>query len=297
MIDFLPKRDIIETIFPSLSAPASRNSGVSGAWSIYSTLLTAAANTFPFILCGAYVMESLQLVIDDVVTSAQLNIQVSIGAAGSEVPIAESHGGLLLSPCVIASGSITGLTGRTHFFEPVRIPSNVKIAYRASSSAAKLINTAVYIFGYDARYFAQPLKAAEELRYIRGLCSPTKGATVWPSPGATAVSTPAGATWVYGAAVQFIASAASPLLITGLFGSATTASNSSQAQIGIGAPGAEQWMSKVGLTVQTGFPGPLIDCYLPRPLYVKTGEAVSVRIAGNVASTATGIALKGFALR
>ncbi len=297
MIDLLAKRDIIEQIIPHNAASVSRPPGVAGAWSAYSQIIAAASLTYPFILCGAYVWENFGLVPGDGTQTALLNIQVAIGAAGSEVPIAEGHGGMSLTAPTLDASTI-GWTGRTCFFEPILIPASTRIAYRTSVTSAKTMGVSIYLFGYDARYFAQPSKELDILRYVRGLYSPTQGATTWPSPGIINVTT-GGAAWTYGAAVQFIASAASDLLIVGLHGSATVVSATRyiQAHIGIGAAGSEQWMSKVGLPVPTGYPGPFCDCYLPRPLYVKQGEAVSVRIGGQETNKATGIALKGFALK
>jgi len=296
MIDLLAKRDIIEQIIPHNASPAARNAGVAGAWSAYVQIIAAASLTYPFILCGAYVFEAFSLAPGDGTQVGLVNIQVATGALGSEVLIAEGHGGLTqTAPTLDASTS--GWTGRTCFFEPILIPASTRLSYRTSVTSAKTLVTALYLVGYDARYFAQPLKEVDELRYIRGLCSPIQGATVWPSPGTTNVTTGAVA-WTYGAAVQFIASAATPLLITGLHGSAALISGIfMQAHIGIGAAGSEQWMSKVGLPVPTGYPGPFCDCYLPRPLYVKQGEAVSVQVGGAGLNKAVGIALKGFALK
>lgn len=295
MIDFLAKRDIIEQIIPSDAPNTVVTSGVSGAWSAYAQVIAAASLTYPFILCGAYVYSYFSIVAADGTQVGMLNLQVATGEAASEVPIAEGHSGLLLAPG--ANDSIGGLTGRTLFFEPILVPPTTRLSIRASASSTRALYNGVYLFGYDARYFAQPLKVADELRYIRGLCSPTQGATVWPSPGGTNVTTHATSGYVYGTPVQFIASAASPLLITGLFGYNSIGSNRIQAKIGIGAAGSEQWMSKVALPVWSVGPGPFCDCYLPRPLYVKTGEAVSVTIAGHVANKITAIALKGFALK
>jgi len=300
-VDFLAKRDIIEAIIPVDATSVNKTSGVSGAWGTYGILITAANMTtlFPggFILCGAYVTEIFALTGAETMQSGVLNLQVSKGDAGSETPVAESHGCLYVNPPQADEESAMGLTGRTHFFEPVLIPTGTRLAYRATSSVAKAFDLSVYIFGYDARYFGQPLKAMDELRYIRGLCSPTKGATVWPVGALTAVTTHATTAWLYGTAVNFEPHADSPLLITGLVGAAIVASNRVQAKIGIGAAGSEQWMSKVGLPCYLSTPGPLADCYLPRPLYVKIGEAVSVQIAGSIANTVTNIALKGFALK
>jgi hypothetical protein len=297
-VDFLAKRDIIEQIIPSDATSVSRTSGVSGAWSAYGQIISAANLTDPFILCGAYVYEAFAFVGDATVHTGLMNIQVAIGEAGSEVVVAESHGVLAADPAD-ATAAVKVRTGRTHFFEPILIPANTRIAYRASSTDTVSFSTSLYLFGYDARYFAQPLKVVDELRYIRGLCSPTRGATVWPSPGVTNVAGHNTVAWTYGTPVQFIASAATPLLITGLSAVAAIVSNRAQAKIGIGAPGSEQWVSKVGLALQSLIAGPTMDCYLPRPLYVKTGEAVSVMIASSNVSVAsiTGIALKGFALK
>jgi len=303
-VDLLAKRDIIETIIPVAGYPAiGRVSGVSGAWDAYGEIITAAdlATLCPggFILCGAYVLEAFNLVAADVDVAhiGQLNLQVCTGAAASEVLVAESNSVLVAYATVTTATGLSVMTetGRTHFFEPKLIPASTRLSYRTSCSDSKLIRTGLYLFGYDARYFAQPLKAIEELRYIRGLCSPTQGAKVWPSPGATTVtsSTPAG---TYGAAVVFEAHADSPLLITGLVGSNDVLSIHGHAQIGIGANPNEQWMSMVGIPCIVNYFS-VGDCYLPRPLYVKTGEVVSVRIATSVATKHLHIGLKGYALK
>jgi len=301
MIDFLAKRDIIEQIIPSDATSIGVVSGVSGAWSAYTELITAANLTYPFILCGVYVYEYFLLKVVDGLQYGLMNIQVNQGAAGHEGDagnlLAEGHGLMMFYPGTTATDNIQGYTGRTIFFEPILIPANTRISFRTSCSAAKAMRNGFYLFGYNATSFANPTQYIKELRYIRGLCPPSQGSQVWPSPGLTTVITDATTSWVYGSPVQFIASAANPILITGIVGLNTTANNPIQAQIGIGAAGSEIWMSKVGMPGFSTSAAPLGDCYLARPLFVKTGEAVSVKIAGTQHSNSLGMALKGFNLK
>jgi hypothetical protein len=298
-VDLLAKRDILETIIPSGAAATTKAAGVSGAWSTYSQIITAAnlATLCPggFILCGAYVQEYFACKASDGGQVAQWNLQVATGASTFEVPIAEGSNTLVASPSD-ATGDVALLGGRTLFFEPVLIPASTRLAYRATTTSARAVLFGLYLFGYDARYFAQPLRAVDELRYIRGLSSLAVGTLTYPSPGVTNVTT-AGSNWGgnYGAAVQFIASAASPLLVVGMSGG-SSAGHSMQAQIGIGAAGSEQWMSMVGLPDYIAAVGSVFDSYLARPLYAKTGEAVSVRVTG-IANHTTGVSLKVLALK
>lgn len=300
MIDLLAKRDIIETVIPNMAVATPRTAGVSGAWSAYTAAITAAAlaTLCPggFILCGMYVFDYFQVANAAIGTQfALVSIQVATGAAGAEVPIAEGHGVLAIAPGATATDAIAIATGSTVFFEPQFIPASTRLAVRATNSSGQAVYLGVYLFGYDARYFGSPLKEVKELQYIRGLLAPTVGSVSYPSGAMTNVTGNASA-WVYGAATQFIASAATDLLIVGM-ASVTTTGKSAQAQIGIGAAGSEQWMSKVGLPVWSVAPGPVADSYLPRPLYVKQGEAVSVRVACNGVNIVIPIALKGFALK
>jgi hypothetical protein len=290
-IDFLLKRDVIEEIIPSNAAATSLNSGVSGAWSGWTEV--TGSTTIPFVLCGAYVMEIFQIM-DQGAQSGVLNLQVGTGASGMEAAVAEAHGGLLLSPGGTAQ-AVTGLTGRTHFFEPRLIAAGTRIAVRASATTSVAVLLALYLFGYDASSFGLPLSYVDHERYMKGLSSPAMGATCYPSPGLTAV-TSGGALWAYGSWTQFIAAAPRPILITGLVGAATAIHRAAQVKIGIGPPGSEAAMSKVGVPGRIGIPGPFGDCYLPRPLFVKPGERVAVQAAASAANLQVNIGLKGFEL-
>jgi hypothetical protein len=296
-VDLLAKRDIIEVTIPGVGNKGiPQTSGVGGLWSAFTQII--AATTYPFILCGAYVCEVLYLTAPASV-AAQLNLRIWTGPALGPTLVAENVGGLIGYAAVTdPTGLVTMLqTSRTHFYEPTLIPTGTRLSMTSScNDATNPVYIAVILFGYDARYFAQPLKYINELRYIRGLFSQVQGTTTWPSPGATAVTsgTPAG---TYGAAVQFIAAAASPLLITGAYGRNTLTAIGGRAQIGIGAPGSEQWMSLVGFPANPSFLGPLGDSNLYRPLFVKTGEAVSVRVETSTATRIINVALKGDALK
>jgi len=299
-IDLLAKRDIMEVILPLSAAAAaiSQTSGVGGAWSTSSQIIPATGTgsiPWPFILCGAYVLEVLYLTASGA-AAAQLNLQIRTGAVGSEVLVAESAGVLIAYSS--ATSNVYAQTGRTHDFEPKLIPANTRLSMISTSTHATIpVYIGVYLFGYDARSFAQPLKYIDELRYIRGLCAPTQGAQMWPSGGATTVTAHATA-GTYGTPVIFEAHADSPLLITGLLGMATNVHSHGRAQIGIGANPDEQWMSLVGLPGQINFVGPLCDCRLRRPLFVKTGEAVSVRTTVfDTSYPDMQIALRGCALK
>jgi hypothetical protein len=290
-VDFLLKRDIIEEIVPNLASATPLITGAAGAWGAWEEITAGLA--FPFILCGLYVMEYFNLAAAGT-AGALINIQIGTGAGGAEVVRSESHGNI-----VLALGKIGtyGLTGRTHFVEPVVIPAGTRIAVRGSCTSAIAAGASVYLFGYDARYFGLPLSyLGNAARYIRGLESKIQGAQTWPSPGGTAVASGAAPVWTWGAWVQFIAAAANPIIITGIAAYELTAANPSmQAQIGIGAPGAEIAMSKAGIANRLGF-FPFGDSYLPRPLFVKTGESVSVRVAASAALTTFQVGLKGFNL-
>ena len=298
-VDLLAKRDIIETLIPNMAAPTARQAGVSGAWSAYTAAITAAAlaTLCPggFILCGMYLFDYFQVANAAVGTQfALLSVQVATGAIGAEVPIAEGHGALAIAPGATATDAVAIATGSTVFFEPQFIPASTRLAVRATNSSTQAVYLGIYLFGYDARYFGSPLKEVKELRYIRGLLAPTVGTVSYPSGAQTNVTS--GAMWVYGAPVQFIAAAATDLLIVGA-ASVTSTGKAAQAQIGVGAAGSEQWMSKLGLPVWSVALGPVADSYLPRPLYVKQGEAVSVQVAANGVNIVIPIALKGFALK
>lgn len=296
-VDFLLKRDIIEQIIPEDARSQGGLSGVSDNWSAYFELITAANLTYDFILCGAYSCE-------DYPTTTAGNfltvttIQIATGAADSEVPIAEGH----VLATVLVAGTITGLaicTGRTIFFQPTFIPKSTRIACRASSNSTFAVYTYMYLVGYRASQFGLPLKyLSDQSGYIKGLKGVTKASCVYPSPGTINV-TSGSPRWTYGSPVEFIASATNPILITGAIACQNTTQNGAQLKICLGSAGNEVAHSKVGfagISIVSGG-GPYGDSYLPRPLFVKPGERVSVILASYNANTAYPIALKGFELK
>lgn len=277
-VDFLLKRAPIEKIIPEDTAIVAFNSGQSLSWSAWIQIISAANLTYDFILCGAYAFTALQLGSSGSYATI-INLQVGTGGVDSEIPIAESNDVLLGG----GTGNMTFVgMGETHFFEPVLIPAGTRIAVRATNSQAITIYGSLFLFGYLASEWGLPLKyLKDQIRYIKGLCSQTQGAACQPSPGGTNV-TSGGSAYAYGSWTQFLATVSNPIMVTGALAgfNGSDVSLYGQAKIGIGSPSNEVAMSKLAFPGRIGFPTPCGNSYLPRPLYVKSGESVSIQLGG-----------------
>lgn len=298
MINLLLKRDVIETIIPTAGVAITRLSGVSGAWSAYGELISAANLTYDFILCGAYLYERL-FSASSGLSATCCTYQVATGEAGSEVPIAEDRTMMSLYEATVGDGMMS-FRGSTLLFPPMLIPASTRLSYRNSSDSAVAQRGSLYLVGYKATDWGLPLTYLKDsIAYMKGLAVVAKGAVCYPALGKTTVTT-GNPAWTDGAAVELVASATSPTLITGAHGvgvATATAGLCAHAKICIGSVGNEKDHSEVAFANAASQVGPLGASVLPRPLLVKTGERISVIAHGSVAAKNVGVSLQGFELK
>jgi len=268
----LLKRDVLEQIYPADSSGITRLSGVSDAWSDYGQIIASLPNDF--ILCGAYVYSRFSLTAEGTLV-AMYSIRVAEGAGGSEVPLFEGQGVLGLAPGGTAQ-SIQGISGITILCQPQLVPSGQRLAYCASTNVATAVSLCIYLFGYNAAEWALPLSHLRDWNlFVKGLMAQTQGTKVY---NQTVVS--GSTTWTYGTPVEYIASAANPLLIAGaaVVPGTVGAGENAQFQVCLGASGSEVGKSRFAAPAPTGALSPCGVGVLARPLFVKTGERVSVKV-------------------
>ena len=267
----LLKRDVVEQLYPADTVGITRTSGVSGAWSAYGELVDALPNDF--ILCGAYVYSQLTITTEGSQV-AMFSIRVARGAAGSEAPLFEGQGALGISPGGTAQ-TIQAISGLTIFCQPQLVPAGTCLAYAASTNVAVAVKVCIYVFGYNAAEWAAPISHLRDWSlFIKGLMSQTQGTKLY---NQTVVS--GSPTWTYGTPVEYIASAAAPLLILGAAVAPGTigAGENAKFQVCLGGSGSEVGHSKFGAPAASSQLSPLAVCELARPLYVQAGERISVK--------------------
>jgi hypothetical protein len=290
----LPKRDIVEQLIPSNLPGATRLGGTSGGWSGWGQIITAANLTYDFVLCGAYVFEFISLSAAGV-ASALCNYQIAKGKAFHEGDagnlLAEDHSLMEFSTAGTLTAAL-GATGRTLKFAPVLIPAGTRLAYRTSSNTAIEMYSSLYLVGYNASQWPQVLSYPRDLeRYMHGLVAVQTG--VVPSPGQTTVTTGT-SLWAYGTPVEFIASAAQPLLVKRVVAlNASILAPHTQVLIELGAAGHAVAHSKAGFPSYTAQVGPIGNAELMRSLLVLPGERVSVSAACSLSTAQSfGLALQ-----
>lgn len=296
----LPKRNILEKVYPRDAVAISQNSGVSGSYSTW--VQVVAATTGEFTLCGSVLVYHFNEATANFTDDVFLHQQIGIGAAASEIPI-----GQIVTASSIAYTDQNPSSADISFcfyypIQPVVIPSGTRLAIRHASSSTHLIITGTYLIGYDTTDGYPLPKYFDTERYIRGidlnigtrLTSLSTRSFAYPDASSTTV-TAGGSTWTVGSWVEFIASASNDILITGLTNNTTgSTTRHAVAEIGIGASGFEEAVAAVALPGIAGRLGPSPGLKrLVRPLYVRKGERVVVRLKGSSASMAINIVLTG----
>jgi hypothetical protein len=273
----LPRRDTLalEQVVPDGAVGVGVTPGVSWAWSSWTQV--SSGLSFPFLLTHV-TMEVGYSGSGLVSANEQMQLQVGKGASGSEVDIGEISAGLFMSLTGTSPNAILGYVANFPV-TPTIIPASTRIALRATEQlSVQRFQPYCYLYGYNATKYSLPLylrdiKAIEQL--LKGLR--TKVARVYPSAGMTVLNAPS-ASWTWGSWTQIIASTSLSMLIIGIVDTPQTTPQYGQIEIGIGASGSEQAMSKVGIVgYNSGGSGVY---YLPRPLLVYKGERVSARFEG-----------------
>ncbi len=277
-LDFMPKRNLVEVILPADAGPVFPNSGVGAAYGVW--VQVVAASAAPYVLCAAHIAEQFQ-VPPGVPSLTTYQLEVGIGAAGFEVPVAASASYIVGLPGFAAGIAIIAAS-KTLFFEPIVIPAGTRIAVRAWGNGAIAVLFGVYLVCYDASDYELPgeLMSRPHERYMKGLTSAAQGAVCFPTAGVTAVTTAGGGFGGgYGAWVAMTAAAPNDVLVTGLVcGDSLVGAGFAQTQIGIGAAGLEVVGGKVGMAARTL--GPVSTSLMPRPIFAKRNERIAVRTEG-----------------
>lgn len=286
------RRSVKEVIIPTNAASTSTTNGSSGAYSAYNQIIASTTNEF--LLCGAYVWYAAVQGAATLISGFHQQFIIGKGAAASEVEIA--HGGV--SFCLSFTSSGAGdqcLFGGADLvrFAPVIVPAGSRLALKSTQlNAVTAGKTSVYLVGYEPNAGGFPLQNPFPLANVYRKGMTTVQANVYPAASETNITTGTPA-WTYGSAVQFIASAANDMLITALTLNTNTVQNavSANVQIGIGAAGSEEWIGQIGSPGLNPFPSFVGRYELLNPIYVKKGEAVSIRGNSSTATKTFGVCL------
>ena len=277
------KRDGVPGIIvPQNAAAPAGTPGLSYAWGAWAPITAGLA--FPFVLSGAFIHPGIVCLAGTAFLQHDTQWEIGQGAAGAEVPIAS---GQVVRAFANPSPNTLNIAinhSYTWRCDPRIIPAGTRLAIRwTQSSAVGLLSTSSYLFGYDARAF-NPIAGNIDLRRWLSGHRLSPGTMVVPlAAGGTAVTAGGGA-WVFGAWVPMM-TAARDMLVTGVSNEGGALSRYIQGEIALGAPGAE--VSEEAFA----FPGRLVTwnqvgtIELYRPVFVKAGEAVSLRHKGHVGGT------------
>lgn len=281
-----PKRDVVEVCYPNNDNGTGTTPGLSWAWSAWNQITASLASDLILTAIAVYKLISAT---GSPVTGL-IQIQIGTGAAGAETTVAEFTTGIgYTSSNTVETKSM--FIGEVLFCNPIRIDAGTRVAVRSStSSAAAGIGCNVKLYGYPVSSFGQ-IHRPESVPSLT-VTEKAGGSVVQPNAAVTTVATGT-PLWTYGAWVQVIASAACELVVTGVATGGTTVSGGFDLEIGTGAAGSEISRSLVPVVGRTFLPGPGWGFWrVARPLYIKPGEAVSVRARGRPVTTNYDICLQ-----
>jgi len=274
-VDLLPKRDIIEQIVPDDATSPSWGAGGSWAFGSWIQIIASIANDF--------VLTQVQLYEVATFTSgpllALLQMEIGVGAAASESAIATIASGLGGASDGTTENK-TLFTNKTHFVAPTFIAAGSRVAQRAATNLTGGVVGGIKLVGYDARDFETLRRQPRNERFLRSYLTTSQGADVDPTLGVNTVSSAASA-WGLGSWVEFVATASKPRLVKGVIASTTSASVHPTFEIGTGAGGSEITRGRVPLTGRAGLPPAPGVAYFYRPVLVKPGERIAVRVKDN----------------
>ena len=286
MPDLLAKRDTPEVCYPNNDNGSGTTPGLSWAWSGWNQITASLAADLILTNLGVYTLISATAS----PMTGLINIEIGIGAAGSEVPIARA----VTAIGYTSSGSTETksiIKGETLDVFPVRINAGSRVAVRSTTSqAAAGIGCNVKLIGHPPGSYdpGAPLDAQAWLnaRNVLG------GSTAEPSLAVATVTT-GGSLWAFGNWAQVITSAAAPLLVAGVASGGAIVSGGLDVEIGTGAAASEVTRALVPIVGRTFLPGPGWGYYrLARPLLVEPGERIAVRARGRPVSQAYDLQLQ-----
>jgi hypothetical protein len=282
----MPKRNQLEMLVPDNTGAPYVQAGTAGTWGSWVQATPALPSDFA--LCAAHVAEEFFIINALGWTPGHYHYQVGKGAAGAETPVAQSSAVLAFN--LWDTATVVLLSGRTLWFEPQLIPAATRLAIRAWGTSASALRLRTRLVGYKASDYEEtsPLHRPAR-RYMRGLEAPAQGTLCWPTTGTTTV--PSGSSWTFGPWQQFIASAPNDVLVTGVVCVNNFASPEGMAEIGVGPAPNEVPGGYVALNTWTL--GPTSESHLPRPMFIKRGERVTVRTKSSGAARNFEIVLMG----
>lgn len=285
----LPKRGNIEKVYPFDTSAHSKSTGATGAFGAYTQIV--ASTTADFVCTGVYTNVVFSEAAASVSGAVPYQMQIATGVAASEVPFGSLGGAAGVQYGHNASNAQLGMA-QLHRIPPTLIPAGSRLSCRAMALAIHLLLVGIYVVGYEpTRGFALPRPWGiddDNLEYYQRAMK-TAGSELAPSGSFTAISSHATVAWSYGTTVEYIASAATDILVTAVLTNIVTpvsVSTHEVIEIGIGASGSEVWSALVALPCFVNTPGPGGgELELPRPLYVKQGERVACRMKGTQTKT------------
>lgn len=205
-------------------------------------------------------------------------IEVGVGAAGSEVAVAESEWSTTLQ-AVSGAGGVSRDPRRVQYY---RIPAGTRIAVRAYGRSGS--NTVVvYLQGYSGAGPTVQSLATLQQGYVNGTV--TLASLNMPETGGLVVSS--FVAWAWTAWVQATAAAPARMLVygfdSGLPGAAFYSADGGLIQLGVGAAGSEVVRGAAGYCRGSS---PMV---LGHPVLVEAGERIAVRAKSAAAFDFPGI--------
>lgn len=281
IFDGWPKRDgTLEVFYPRNAGAAARNTSGLGAWvwTAYADIAAGIASDF-VPTCVHMTIRVNPNVLG--ISSMIIEHEVAIGAGGAEVTFHQWADSFAFSLTGTGPAAVLSI-GRTIPIGPQLIPAGSTIRHRVRASVAAAtayVNMHIYLGGYDggrapAHYSAYNLRA-----HLAGV----EGGQSRDVPSGAPVLVDGDAFPLYGAWVQVIDPAPADLLVWGavrLQETITFGAIHLYLDVGTGALGFEQTRGILAFP-SPGFGQCGYQCFVHRPVFVKKGERVAIRITGS----------------
>ena len=269
-----PRRDSnIEVIYPNLGNDLAQTPGQSWAWSTYNSTTLPA---YPTTLVGLQVGMVASIPVSTSVFD-EIEIEIATDPSGTPVKIHSIPDAIFGSNSNTASSVSVGM-GRTYLLSPKTLPASTVLGVRSTEkNAVNTLRFNFYFILYNGNTYSLVLKQPDELRYIKGLTTSGDITEITVSPTTVAGNA---TTWVFGSWTQIIASMTKDTLIKGVtYGNPSrTTSVNFQGEIGIGSAGNEVSVGAFAGCRNLSLSA-IGSSLLARPVLVKAGESVSLRIA------------------
>lgn len=264
----MPLQAVTNQLFVSPPAAASIDLTTTGvAWTSTAWSQIAASTDTQWVLTEICIRDADP---DGVGGSVDLEIDIGVGGAGSEVVIATSRWRTIIGASEEADQfrimiPITGLNGRH------------SCRLRTSSTRSFHVHVAI-------QFYKQPIAGQ-----LQTTAQPTK---VWPAATNTPTVTSPASPWVFSAWTQIIASTSAAAVLTHAVVDVRQAGGEADIEIGVGGAGAEVTVAefRADSNIALGQAGGIHD--FPNPIdKFPAGSRVSYRVRCDQASVSIGCAL------